>query len=92
MRASLALVDGVPAGGAYTVGDDTISAEPGVGTAPEFRRRGVASCASSALMEQHFKNPDTLVWLSAGDEIAKAVYEKLGFRLLGTQLNYIQDN
>ncbi|MEZ0325513.1 MAG: GNAT family N-acetyltransferase [Fimbriimonas sp.] len=92
MRAALARVDGVPAGGAYTVGDAMICELAGVGTLPEFRRRGVASSASSALMQEHFRNPDTLVWLSAGDDVAKAVYERLGFKVIGTQLNYIQDN
>ncbi len=92
MRAALARVDGIAAGGAYTVGDAAICELAGVGTLPEFRRKGVASCASSALMAEHFKEPGTLVWLSAGDDVAKAVYERLGFRLLSTQMNYIQDN
>jgi ribosomal protein S18 acetylase RimI-like enzyme len=89
---AVGLVNGSYAGGAYTVGDQEICELAGVGTLPEFRRMGVASAVSSTLMAEHFKTPEALVWLSAGDDVARVVYEKLGFRLVTTQLNYIQDN
>jgi ribosomal protein S18 acetylase RimI-like enzyme len=91
-RGAMATVNGAPAGGAYTVGDDDVCELAGVGTLPEFRRLGVASAVSSALMAEQFRNPEAVVWLSAGDEVAKAVYEKLGFQTVATQLNYIHDS
>lgn len=59
----------------------------GVGTSPRFRRRGVASAVSTVLMEEFFKTND-LAWLSAGDDTAKLVYERLGYRVVATQANY----
>jgi ribosomal protein S18 acetylase RimI-like enzyme len=58
----------------------------GVGTQPAFRRKGGALAVSSHLMREFFEHGN-LVWLSAGDDTAKAVYEHLGFRVVGTQVN-----
>lgn len=62
----------------------------GIATLPEFRRRGVAATVSSHLLEQHFGAGRTYAWLSAGGNVAQAVYEKVGFRTAGVQLNYIE--
>jgi predicted GNAT family acetyltransferase len=60
------------------------------GELTRWRRRGVAATLSSCLVQDHFARGGTLVWLSAGDAIAQAAYERIGFRLLPTpQLNYI---
>jgi len=61
----------------------------GVGTLPEFRRRGVAVTVSSALLADHFRRGGELAWLSAGDQVARDVYATIGFADAGVQLNYI---
>jgi predicted GNAT family acetyltransferase len=58
----------------------------GVGTRPDHRRKGVALAVSSFLLRQFFES-GKVVWLSAADAAAQAVYEKLGFELAGTQVN-----
>lgn len=83
---AIALVDGRPAAGASLIPSDRTAELAGVGTAPEFRRKGAASAVSSVLLQQGFGTCD-LAWLSAGDDTAKAVYERLGFKVLGTQVN-----
>ena len=84
--AALARIDGQPAAVATLVVSDSVAELAGVGTLPEFRRRGAALTVSTFLLEEFFKHGE-IVWLSAGDETAQAVYERLGFRLLGTQVN-----
>ncbi len=83
---ALALVNGQPAAGASLVPSERTAELAGVGTAPEFRRKGAASAVSSVLLQQGFRTCD-LAWLSAGDDTSKAVYERLGFKVLGTQVN-----
>lgn len=59
----------------------------GVGTLPGYRRRGLASGLCTRLIGEAFKREIAQVWLSAGDPVAEAVYRRLGFRQIGTQLN-----
>jgi ribosomal protein S18 acetylase RimI-like enzyme len=61
----------------------------GIATLPDYRRRGVAATVSSHLLANHFACGRTHAWLSAGDDVARAVYEKIGFRTAGVQLTYI---
>jgi ribosomal protein S18 acetylase RimI-like enzyme len=68
---------------------DAVAELTGVATHPTARRRGVAASLSSLLVQSHFAQGGTLVWLSAGDAIAQATYAKLGFQLIDTRLNYI---
>ena len=51
---------------------------------PEARSRRNLEAA-----EHHFDAGGELVWLSAGDAVARALYEKIGFRLIATRFNYI---
>lgn len=88
LRRTLARIGGEPAGVASTVGDREVCELAGVGTRPAFRRRGVASAVSTDLMRAQFENPDAIVWLSAGDDTARAVYERLGFREMGFEVTY----
>lgn len=85
---ALGRVAGDAAGSAIITPHQGVCELAGVGTAARFRRRGVASAVSSALLEEHFRTGD-LAWLSAGDDIAKAVYERLGFRVAATHVNCI---
>lgn len=60
----------------------------GVGTLPAYRRHGYASDLCSRLLEAYFEHTGAPAWLSADDEIAESLYGALGFRRIGTQLNY----
>jgi len=89
-RCAFATVDGRMVGvGTLTAGNSELA---GVGTLPEYRRRGVAVAISSHLISRHLALGGTHVWLSAADDIAAAVYRKIGFQTAGSQLNYIGDN
>ncbi|MEA2553283.1 MAG: hypothetical protein QOJ65_1459 [Fimbriimonadaceae bacterium] len=83
---ALAYIDGQPAAVASLVASDGVAELAGVGTHPDFRRRGAASTVSTVLLQEFFKTAD-LAWLSAGDDTSRAVYERLGFKLAGTQVN-----
>lgn len=88
LRRTVARIDGELAGVASTVGDEKVCELCGVGTRPKFRRRGVASAVSTDLMLTQFRNSDAIVWLSAGDDTARMVYEGLGFREVGVEVTY----
>ena len=84
--AAIATIGGRPAAGASLIPSDGTAELAGVGTAEEFRRQGAASAVSTALLEEFFTHGE-VAWLSAGDDTARAVYERLGFQLIGTQVN-----
>lgn len=81
-----ARIEGQVVGGATLVPSEGTAELAGVGTHPDHRRRGVALAVSSFLMSEFF-NSGNVVWLSAADDAARAVYERLGFRFVGTQVN-----
>jgi ribosomal protein S18 acetylase RimI-like enzyme len=77
-------VGGAPvAAGAHQPLDGTTEVV-GVATLPAFRRRGLAAALTSALVEAAFADGVTLACLSAGDEDVARVYERVGFRRIGT--------
>lgn len=59
----------------------------GVWTLPQKQRRGLAYALCQTLLSDYFENGYDLCWLSAA-EGALGLYERLGFRKAGTQLNY----
>ncbi|HVP13322.1 MAG TPA: GNAT family N-acetyltransferase [Phycisphaerae bacterium] len=73
--------------GTFCIGNSELA---GVGTLPQFRRQGVAAAVSSRLLADHFAAGGIGAWLSAGTEIARALYLKVGFQDAGVQLNYIE--
>jgi ribosomal protein S18 acetylase RimI-like enzyme len=83
---AMAMIDSAPAAVASLVIADGVAELAGVGTHPDYRRRGAASTVSTHLLEQFFQQAD-LAWLSAGDDTSRAVYERLGFRVAGNQVN-----
>jgi ribosomal protein S18 acetylase RimI-like enzyme len=87
-RNALATLSDQPGGAGMTLEIDGIAELAGVATLPELRRHGVAASVSSALCQAHFQAGGSAVWLSAGDDIAQACYEKIGFRLIGGRINY----
>lgn len=87
-RSAYATVRGVMAGiGSISPANDELV---GIGTLAPFRRQGVAASISSHLIERQFDAGSPMAWLSAADEAAKAVYQKIGFQMVGMQLNYIE--
>jgi GNAT superfamily N-acetyltransferase len=81
---AVALVEGRPvaAGSHNPIGDATEIV--GVGTLPAFRRRGLGAAVTSALVEDALGRGATTILLSAGDEEIARVYERVGFRVVGT--------
>lgn len=82
-------IGGVSAGTGYLGPFEGVAELAGIGTHPNFRRKGVASAVSTVLMDDFFRSGGSLVWLSAGDDGAQAVYERLGFRTVATQMNMV---
>jgi ribosomal protein S18 acetylase RimI-like enzyme len=56
----------------------------GVATLPAFRRRGLGGAVTSWLVEDALERGVTTIFLSAGDDTIARVYERLGFRTIGT--------
>jgi ribosomal protein S18 acetylase RimI-like enzyme len=72
---------------ALLLGDGRVAELAGVGTVPGYRGKGLAGFVSGRLIASGFADGLELVWLSA-DSGAVGVYERLGFRTIGTQLNF----
>jgi len=84
---AVAMVGGAPVAGASLTGAHSDAELAGVWCAEAYRRRGLASAACRLLLD-HFCRRGGLVWLSAGDDSASHLYERLGFAAIGSQLNY----
>ncbi|HEY9637843.1 MAG TPA: GNAT family N-acetyltransferase [Coleofasciculaceae cyanobacterium] len=89
MRCALANLNGIPAGVGATMPMSGTCELVGVATEPSLRRQGVAATLCSFLVNDHFEGRGDLVWLSAGDAIAQATYERIGFQKVDSRLNYI---
>jgi ribosomal protein S18 acetylase RimI-like enzyme len=98
---ALATLDGEPAGTGHCQTSANASGEAsgngsadGLGeltaivTLRALRRRGVAATVTSFLVRQHFAAGGMLAWLSAANDGARSVYARVGFRALGSLLNY----
>ena len=88
-RCALAYLNGIPAGVGVTMPMMGVCELAAVATLPALRRQGVAKTLCSFLVKDHFEGGGDLVWLSAGNAIAQATYESIGFRVVGSRLNYI---
>lgn len=56
----------------------------GVATLPSFRRRGMAASVTSTLVADALERGVETVFLSADDDDVARVYERIGFRRMGT--------
>jgi len=70
------------AGSHQLVGD--VTEVTGVGTLPAARRRGIGSAVTGRLVEHARDRGADLVFLSAADDGVARMYERLGFRRIGT--------
>ena len=78
------------AGVATLIGCGAVSELVGVGTAPAHRGRGIARAATAALVTDHFQSREALaVWLTAGNDTARDIYARIGFRFIGWQSTYV---
>ena len=68
--------------------DDGLGEITSIVTLPEFRRRGAAATVVSLLLRGLFASGRNIGWLNAANEEARSVYAKLGFRSIGSLLNY----
>jgi predicted GNAT family acetyltransferase len=79
-----AVVEGVPVGVGSHQPVGTVSEVVGVATLPAFRRRGIAAALTSLLVEDALGRGVRTLFLSAGDAAVARIYERVGFRQLGT--------
>jgi len=89
---ALAALDGGPAGTGFISSADGIAEITRVATLPEALRRGVAATLTTFMVEDRFAAGDDLVWLTAQNRPAGALYEKLGFVTVGERCYYRMDS
>lgn len=75
--------DGILASGALLRADDAAEIA-GVATLPVARRRGLGAAVTLALARHALGHGVTLVFLSAGSDQIARVYQRVGFRRVGT--------
>jgi ribosomal protein S18 acetylase RimI-like enzyme len=91
-RAFLARLDGQPVGaGALAAAFDGLAEVAGIATLEPFRRRGVASVLTSEAVRTAFVQGVEVALLTAADEHAGRLYERIGFRPYATLLAYGDD-
>jgi GNAT superfamily N-acetyltransferase len=71
---------------------DGVSELVGVATPPRYRRRGIATALTAAVVEAQIAAGVQAVILTAQDEAAGRIYERVGFRPFGSALAYSIEN
>lgn len=61
-----------------------VSEVAGIATLPAYRRRGIAAALTRVLADDARQRGSTTIFLSAGDAVIGRVYERVGFRRVGT--------
>lgn len=89
---ALASLEGEPAGTGFISSNDGVGEIARVATMSAARRQGVAATLTSFMMEDRFANLDELIWLTAQAPPARALYQKLGYRLAGDRVYYRTDS
>lgn len=67
---------------------DGVTQISGIATLAPYRRRGIAATLTTFMTQTAFNAGVDLVYLAAANEPAQRVYERLGFREVGTLLAY----
>jgi len=75
--------DGVLGAGSHQLVGD-VTEVTSVGTLPAARRRGIGGAVTGRLVEHARERGADVVFLSAADDDAARMYERLGFRRIGT--------
>lgn len=86
--AAVAFKDSEVVASGQAVGTARIREIAGIGTRPDWRRRGYAEGVIHSLLAQHFGQGGELAWLTPGDDGAEALYVRCGFRTVGMQAVY----
>ena len=81
---AVALVEGRPVGIGSHQPVGPVTEVVGVAVLPAFRRRGIAAALTGRLVDDALERGVQTVFLSAGDETIGRVYQRVGFRRLGS--------
>jgi ribosomal protein S18 acetylase RimI-like enzyme len=85
----LARIGGEPAAvGAYMVLLDGMTEVVGIATLPEHRRQGIAAAVTAEITRHAFQQGAHTAFLTAADDDASRVYQRSGYRRIGTGLAY----
>ncbi len=88
-RAFVAWLAGRPVGaGAYTAPFDGVAEVNGLATLEPFRRRGIAAALTALAVRRALAQGVEIACLTAADERAGRVYERVGFARCATMLAY----
>lgn len=91
-RAFLGRVGGAPAGvSAFGQPIGGVSEIAGIATPVPFRRRGIASCLTAQAVQAAFAQGVDTACLTAANQAAGRVYERIGFAQFSTMLAYIDE-
>jgi len=89
VRAMRATLDGRLAGTAWMAVGPTLpelGVIGGVATSPEFRGLGIATALVGHLCRTFDADGGRFLWLATASDVARRIYERLGFRLVAGQL------
>jgi GNAT superfamily N-acetyltransferase len=89
LRTAVARIGDAVAGAAGLSGKGDVVELGGVATDEKYRGKGVARALSLFLAQAHLDAGGAFIFLTAGNETARRVYERIGFRMIGEQLHYI---
>jgi GNAT superfamily N-acetyltransferase len=90
-RAFVAWLDGQPVGaGVYTAPFDGVTEVAGLATLEPFRRRGIATALTALAVRRALEQGVEVACLTAADDRAGRVYERVGFARCATMLAYIE--
>jgi ribosomal protein S18 acetylase RimI-like enzyme len=81
---AVAFLNGEPVGVGSHQPVGSVSEIVGVGTLPAYRRQGIAAALTALLVDDALRRGVTTVFLSAGDDTIARVYERVGFKRIGT--------
>ncbi len=91
-RAFVAWLEGQPVGaGIYTAPFDGVTEVAGLATLEPFRRRGIATTLTALAVRRALEQGVDIACLTAADERAGRVYERVGFARCATMLAYVQE-
>jgi ribosomal protein S18 acetylase RimI-like enzyme len=81
---AVALVEGVPVSSGSYQPAGGVAEITGVATLPAFRRRGIAAALTTLLVRDAARRGTNAIFLSADDASVARIYERIGFRRIGT--------
>ncbi|MEO8611400.1 MAG: GNAT family N-acetyltransferase [Chloroflexota bacterium] len=90
-RSFVARLDGEPAAaGRFSEIRDGLTELVGITTLPNFRQQGIAAVLTASITRAAFDSGVEVAFLIAGNDTARRVYERIGFRTIAHLLEYVQ--